>query len=761
MEPPSASPRAGRGPWRELLLAVSLLAFWNPPTTAQVTVESVPPNAAEGKDALLRVLNLPGDTAGLAWFRGEIVSPAHHILLYVIDTKETTPGPAYSGRETIYPNGSLLFRNITLNDTGSYLLQTINRKYEIALVPGQLRVFQPVSQPLLTASSTTVTEDDSVVVTCSSSNTGVSIQWFFNGQILMLTDRKKLSQDNSTLTIDPVRKEDAGKYECEVSNPASLRKSDPVRLDVEVSLLAFWNPPTTAQVTVESVPPNAAEGKDVLLRVLNLPGDTESLAWFRGEIVSPAHQILLYVIDTKVTLPGPAYSGRETIYPNGSLLFRTITLNDAGYYSLQIINRKFEIALVRGQLRVFQPVSQPLLTASSTTVTEDDSVVLTCSSSDTGVSIQWFFNGQILTLTDRKKLSQDNSTLTIDPVRKEDAGKYECEVSNPASLHKSDPVRLDVEVSLLAFWNPPTTAQGPVELVPVHAAEGKDALLRVPNLPGDTASLAWFRGEIVSPAHEILLYVTDTKETTPGPAYSGRETIYPNRSLLFRNITLNDTGSYLLQIINRKFQTTLVRGQLRVFQPVSQPLLTASSTTVTEDDSVVVTCSSSNTGVSIQWLFNGQILMLTDRKKLSQDNSTLTIDPVRKEDAGKYECEVSNSVSFRKSDPVRLDVEDKRNSTGLPLGSIIGIALGVLLGLALVAALGCLLLCTRSGRISACRDLKDLRIPTSTPGHGPASRCTYPDSLPSSTAAVPIYQELQHPDKNIYGQINHKAEVAS
>ncbi|CAD7692568.1 unnamed protein product [Nyctereutes procyonoides] len=405
-----------------------------------------------------------------------------------------------------------------------------------------------------------------------------------------------------------------------------------------VSLLISWNPPTTAQVTVESMPPNAAEGKDALLRVLNMPGDTAGLAWFKGETVLPTHKILLYVIDTKVTTPGPAYSGRETIYPNGSLLFQNITLNNTGSYILQIINRKFETALVPGQLRVFQPVSQPLLTASSTTVTEDDSVVLTCSSSNTRISIQWFLNDHILMLTDRMKLSQDNSTLTIDPVRKEDAGKYECEVSNPVSFRKSDAVRLDVE------------------------------------------------------------------------------------------------------------------------EPVSQPLLTGSSTTVTEDDSVFLTCSSSNTGVSIQWFFNDHILMLTDRMKLSQDNSTLTIDPVRKEDAGKYKCEVSNPVSFRKSDAVRLDVEDERSTVGHSVRSIIGIALGVLLGLALVAALGCLLLRTRSRRVS---DLKELRSPASTPGHGAASRCTYPDSLPSPTAAIPIYQELQHPDTSIYCRINHKAEVAS
>ncbi|XP_038297977.1 carcinoembryonic antigen-related cell adhesion molecule 21 isoform X1 [Canis lupus familiaris] len=254
MEPPSASPRAGRGPWQELLLAVSLLISWNPPTTAQVTVESVPPNAAEGKDALLRVLNLPGDTAGLTWFRGETVLPTHKILLYVIDTKVTTPGPAYSHRETIYPNGSLLFQNITVNNAGYYILQIINRKFETALVPGQLRVFQPVSQPLLTASNTTVTEDDSVLLTCSSSNTRVSIQWLFNGQILILTDRKKLSQDNSTLTIDPVRKRDAGKYECEVSNPVSFCKSDPVRLDVEEWLYQPASPQTVYESSPFSAP---------------------------------------------------------------------------------------------------------------------------------------------------------------------------------------------------------------------------------------------------------------------------------------------------------------------------------------------------------------------------------------------------------------------------------------------------------------------------------------------------------------------------
>uniref|UniRef100_A0A452T9R0 Immunoglobulin V-set domain-containing protein n=1 Tax=Ursus maritimus TaxID=29073 RepID=A0A452T9R0_URSMA len=242
MEPPSAPPRGGHVPWQELLLAVSLLTFWNPPTTAQLTKESVPPNAAEGKDVLLRVHSLPGDLLGCNWFRGETANTSHQILSYVVDTQVTTPGPAHSGRETIYPNGSLLFQRVTLNYTGNYTLQIVMKNARVEEGTGEILVF--------------------------------------------------------------------------------------------FSLLTFWNPPTTAQVTVESVPPNAAEGKDVLLRVHSLPGDLLGCHWFRGESVAPTDRIVSYVVDTQVTTPGPAHSGRETIYPNGSLLFQRVTLNHTGYYTL-------------------------------------------------------------------------------------------------------------------------------------------------------------------------------------------------------------------------------------------------------------------------------------------------------------------------------------------------------------------------------------------------------------------------------------------
>uniref|UniRef100_A0A452QT70 Ig-like domain-containing protein n=1 Tax=Ursus americanus TaxID=9643 RepID=A0A452QT70_URSAM len=230
MEPPSAPPRGGHVPWQELLLAVSLLTFWNPPTTAQLTVESVPPNAAEGKDVLLRVHNLPGDLLGCNWFRGETANTSHQILSYVVDTQVTTPGPAHSGRETIYPNGSLLFQRVTLNDTGNYTLQIVmkNAQRSRMLHPGP-----ELPKPIITSNNSDPLENaDPVVLTCEPQTQSTSYLWSVNRKSLPVSARLQLSLDNRTLTIHRVTRNDTGPYECGTQNPVSAGRSDPFTLNV-------------------------------------------------------------------------------------------------------------------------------------------------------------------------------------------------------------------------------------------------------------------------------------------------------------------------------------------------------------------------------------------------------------------------------------------------------------------------------------------------------------------------------------------------
>uniref|UniRef100_A0A8C4LBU2 Immunoglobulin V-set domain-containing protein n=1 Tax=Equus asinus asinus TaxID=83772 RepID=A0A8C4LBU2_EQUAS len=127
MEPLSAPVWRGYIPWWGLLLAITLLNFWKPPTAAQHTIESVPPNAVVGKDAILFVTNLPENLLGYVWYTGDRVEPKLQILSYVIDSSEITPWPRYNGQEKIYPDGSLLFQNATQEDTGYYILQVLKR----------------------------------------------------------------------------------------------------------------------------------------------------------------------------------------------------------------------------------------------------------------------------------------------------------------------------------------------------------------------------------------------------------------------------------------------------------------------------------------------------------------------------------------------------------------------------------------------------------------------------------------------------------
>uniref|UniRef100_A0A2K6C9I0 Immunoglobulin V-set domain-containing protein n=1 Tax=Macaca nemestrina TaxID=9545 RepID=A0A2K6C9I0_MACNE len=122
-------------------LSASLLIFWNSPTTAQVTIEAQPTKVSEGKDVLLLVHNLPKNIAGYIWYKGQIMDLQHYITAYTTDTEMILFGPAYSGRETVYSNASLLIQSVTKNDTGSYTIQIIKRGHRTEGVTGHYTLY--------------------------------------------------------------------------------------------------------------------------------------------------------------------------------------------------------------------------------------------------------------------------------------------------------------------------------------------------------------------------------------------------------------------------------------------------------------------------------------------------------------------------------------------------------------------------------------------------------------------------------------------
>jgi len=76
-----------------------------------------------------------------AWYRGERVDSTQLIASYRVDTNATTKGSAHSGRETLYPNGTLLIQNVIQKDTGSYTLLVAKNDLETERQIGHLCVY--------------------------------------------------------------------------------------------------------------------------------------------------------------------------------------------------------------------------------------------------------------------------------------------------------------------------------------------------------------------------------------------------------------------------------------------------------------------------------------------------------------------------------------------------------------------------------------------------------------------------------------------
>uniref|UniRef100_A0A3Q4MH94 HEPACAM family member 2 n=1 Tax=Neolamprologus brichardi TaxID=32507 RepID=A0A3Q4MH94_NEOBR len=124
---------------------------------------------------------------------------------------------------------SLEIKNLNRKDEGDYYL-SINIKHDNK--PGDIEeektirvtVDVPVSNPAIEKSPPYAVIEDkaNVTWTCSVENgTRVMFKWFRDNVALGPSGRYHYSQDNSTLLISPVRKEDKGSYHCVASNPVT------------------------------------------------------------------------------------------------------------------------------------------------------------------------------------------------------------------------------------------------------------------------------------------------------------------------------------------------------------------------------------------------------------------------------------------------------------------------------------------------------------------------------------------------------------
>ncbi|XP_034560552.1 HEPACAM family member 2 [Notolabrus celidotus] len=200
-----------------------------------------------------------------------------------------------------------------------------------------------------------------------------------------------------------------------------------------------------------------------------------------------------------------------------------------------------------------------------------------------------------------------------------------------------------------------------------HGIEGRSLLLSVEtHFSMDEVEIqgTWSH---TRPSGTRATLVTFTKESTITHMMYRNHLLFrnPNVSLLIRKLNPDDEGDYTLDL-NIEFhnKTGLVIKEktvhVTVDVPISSPVIEKNPSYAVIEDKANATLSCSverGTRVVFQWLRDNVALSPNDRYHFSQENSTLFISPVRKEDKGTYRCVASNPVSpGRHSRAVELNV---------------------------------------------------------------------------------------------------------
>ncbi|XP_051017960.1 pregnancy-specific glycoprotein 22-like [Acomys russatus] len=467
-----------------VLYTASICTCWHPSITNNVTVEPVPLYVIDGENVLLLTTNLQDNIIALVWHKG-VENLDHGIALYSLQYNVSVTGPAYSGRETIYRNGSLLIQNVTLNDKGFYTLRTINSSgfivstshlYLLVLDREVMntafsdikesiwRCEHPSTSAKLTVESVPQrgAEGADVMLLVHNLPPNLLVFFWYKGVLLFedyevaryIPARKKSVQgpvhsdresvySNGSLLLQNITWNDTGFYTLRTLTTDLKAEVVHVQLEVDTSLSTSCNPLSSAPVMIKQVPQTPLTGGTIIFIVQNAP-DLQTFSWYKSGNREEIFKIAEYNRKMNSTSWGPARSRRERLFTDGSMMLQDITEKDAGIYTLQTLSRDLKIEVTHVQLHVYTPVTTPFVRVTHTLVTVRGSVVFTCFTPDTGISIRWIFNNQTLQLKERMTLSPTKCRLTIDPVSLNDAGEYQCETSTPVISKTSVGIRLDV-----------------------------------------------------------------------------------------------------------------------------------------------------------------------------------------------------------------------------------------------------------------------------------------------------------------------------
>ncbi|XP_073512015.1 uncharacterized protein [Phyllobates terribilis] len=140
--------------------------------------------------------------------------------------------------------------------------------------------------------------------------------------------------------------------------------------------------------------------------------------------------------------------------------------------------------------------------------------------------------------------------------------------------------------------------------------------------------------------------------------FIGRCESYQNGSLRINSVSYADDGAYVVSVLAPGSPTSYTNFQLKVYVPVSNVAVTSNVSGLVWPglDSVSLRCSALGTNVSYSWSLQGAPISGGGRYTLTDNNSTLILNPVSTNDNGSFICTAKNIINSLNSSDVKLNL---------------------------------------------------------------------------------------------------------
>ncbi|NXG64339.1 MXRA5 protein, partial [Hemiprocne comata] len=539
-------------------------------------------------------------------------------------------------RFEVWKNGTLLIRNVQLQDHGQYLC-TAQNVHGIDKMIIVLTV--AAHQPKILLSryrDITVYFGETIAMECQASGTpSPHISWIFPDrkilQTVTTTEGRIMLHENRTLSIKQATFTDRGVYKCVASNAAG---ADSIAVRLHIAAL----PPIIQQDKQENI--SLSLGSSINIHCTAKAAPSPSIRWV--------------VFDGTQIRPSQFVNGNLFVFPNGTLYIRNVSPKDSGTYECIAANM---VGASRRtvQLHVKKHASNAKITGSSpqrTDVTYGSILQLDCSASgDPWPRILWRLPSKRMidslhsSLETRIKVFS-NGTLVVHSVTDKDAGDYLCVARNKIG---DDYVVLKVNVMMK-----------PAKIE--HKNENNHKVKYGGDLKVDCVATGLPNPEISWGLPDGSMINTFMQSDDSGSRMK-RYVVFNNGTLYFNDVGLREEGDYTCYAENQIGKDEMKVRVKVVAEPATIKNKTYVIINVPYGDVVTVACEAKGEPTpKVTWLSptNRPIPALSDKYQVYRDG-TLLIQKAQRSDSGNYTCVARNSAGEdRKIVWVHVNVQPPR-----------------------------------------------------------------------------------------------------